>query len=301
MNNTRENLKAKVFHDNDPTLGYEINSFLRKTVNLFLIPILNLLPVHARKTIKKSNKFVAEIIDNATTHKALEILYKKGGSHSSFMGKISHFVWFNTNNSKAVRNRIKLVKRELKKRLRESIDSKKEISILSIAAGSARAIIESIIEAKIPQDIPLRITFLDKSVQALEYSQQLMDDMGLKKRENDRFTWVGETVNTYLKREEENYSIIEMVGLMDYFTDDKALTIFKNIHSLLKPGGIFITANINHNSEKKFVTKAIGWPMIYREAQHLGHLVHDAGFSEENIDLFYEPLKIHSVIIARKK
>jgi hypothetical protein len=87
---------------------------------------------------------------------------------------------------------------------------------------------------------------------------------------------------------------------MDYFDDERAEKIFSKINGAMKDGGYFITANINHNSEKRFVTKAIGWPMVYRSGEHLARVVHQAGFHPDEMTIYYEPLKVHSIVISKK-
>ena len=283
-------------------LKLEQNSIVRLFLNIFLIPILNNLPIKSRGLIKKSNKAVSDIVDNATNHKALEILYHNGYKKDikKMYEKISNAVWLNTNNSKAVRNRLKIVNHEISSRLKELVASdKEEISIVSIAAGSARAVIEAL-EANVTKDKKISVTFIDKSDSALEYSKNLLSTKEFSKLQNYSFKWISDTVNGFLDKNTEKFDIVEMVGLMDYFEDDKARTIFQKINNSLKQDGIFVTANINNNSEKKFVTKAIGWPMIYRSAEHIGRLVHEAGFPHTDIEVYYEPLKIHSIIIARR-
>jgi len=283
-------------------LKLEQNSPVRAFFNLFLIPVLNSLPIKSRGLIKKSNKAVGDIVDNATNHKALEILYHNGYKKDikKMYEKISNAVWLNTNNSKAVRNRLKIVNHEISSRLKELVASdKEEISIVSIAAGSARAVIEAL-EANVTKDKKISVTFIDKSDSALEYSKNLLSTKEFSKLPHYSFKWISDTVNGFLDKNTEKFDIVEMVGLMDYFEDDKARTIFQKINDSLKQDGIFVTANINNNSEKSFVTKAIGWPMIYRSAEHIGRLVHEAGFPHTDIEVYYEPLKIHSIIIARR-
>lgn len=284
-------------------LNLEQNSPVRAFFNLFLIPVLNSLPIKSRGLIKKSNKAVGDIVDNATNHKALEILYHNGYKKDikKMYEKVSNAVWLNTNNSKAVRNRLKIVNHEISSRLKELVASdKEEISIVSIAAGSARAVIEAL-EANSMDNKNISVTFIDKSDSALEYSKTLLSTKEFSKQPNYAFKWISDTVNGFLDKNTEKFDIVEMVGLMDYFEDDKARTIFQKINNSLHNEGIFVTANINNNSEKKFVTKAIGWPMIYRNAEHIGRLVHEAGFPHTDIEVYYEPMKIHSIIIARRK
>lgn len=297
-----KHLHQKIKVDNDPMLGYEKNTLIKKMINALFIPILNVLPIKSRNLIKKSHKSVGEIVDNATSHKALEILYKKGiKKHTnSTISKVTHRIWFNTNNSKAARNRLKLVKREIFKACQYILATKDTLSIVSIAAGSARAVLETIHEINPGYTKQIKLLFIDKNPDALSYSKEIFKELQLDTKENIIAGWEENTVNGFLNSTANNFDLIEMVGLMDYFSDEKALTIFSKIFTLLNNNGYFITANINKNSEMKFVTKAIGWPMIYRTAPEIGYLVEQSGFRHELMSLYYEPLKIHSVIVAKK-
>ena len=284
-------------------LELETNSIIRITANIIIIPVLNILPIKSRKLIKKSHKAVSDIVDNATNHKALEILYHSGYKKGvkKMYERISHAVWFNTNNSKGVRNRLKIVKHEISNSVKQLNEAeKKTIHIVSIAAGSARAVLEALEENR-TSDKDYFVTFIDKNPDALTYSKDLLQSMNINKMSNYQFKWINDTVNGFLDKNEEKFDIVEMVGLMDYFDDDRARTIFSKIYANLSQRGVFITANINHNSEKPFVTRAIGWPMVYRSAEHLARLVHEAGFPHTDVEVYYEPLKIHSIIIARRK
>lgn len=294
-------LRKKIIVRKNKELDFEINSFYRKLFNIFFVPVLNVLPVKSRKLISKSNKEVGEIVKNATNHKALEILYNNGKeSRKNLKGvvkKVTHLIWFNTNNSKAARNRLKIVKDELEKILIEK--QGQDIVFLSIAAGSARAIIE--IVEKVKPTSKFEFNFLDKNPEAAVYSKEMVQNSDyIRNNPNFTFNWITDTVNNFLDtQKDKKYTIIEMVGLMDYFNDEKALNIFSKIYKILEKDGVFLTANINSNSEKKFVTKAIGWPMIYRRAEELAILVHQAGFDHEKMDIYYEPHKIHSIIKAK--
>jgi tRNA splicing endonuclease len=298
--NIEKKIKRKIVVHDHKGLKLETNSLIRKTLNIFIIPFLNSIPVKSRSLVKKSHKAVNDIVDNATTHKALEILYSNGNKSSvkKLYEKISHAVWFNTNNSKGVRNRLKIVKNQVSEIFKEKSKGSGPINLVSIAAGSARAVIEALEDN--PTDNEVNVYFVDKSNHALDYSKDLLKEMRSLNNQNYKFTWINDTVNGFLDNNEVKFDIVEMVGLMDYFNDEKAKNIFTKIYNSLNDSGYFITANINHNSEKKFVTKAIGWPMVYRSAEHLARLVHEAGFPHTDMSVYYEPLKIHSIIIAKR-
>lgn len=290
--------KYKVIVDSDDSMKYEYISARHALFNFLLLPILSNLPRSFQKVIKKSNKQAAEVIDNATTHQALEVLYHGGKSkpHKNYLQKLFRKVWFSLSNSKAVRNRLRIVKREIDQHIRKLKQEKKDIKILSIAAGSARAVLETI-EMHENEQYSFHLTFLDKSLKAIEYSKTLSQE----KLKHSEVFWVNDTIGNFFKSEMVGkYDIVEMVGLIDYFDDEKTQEVFEKIYSSLNEGGMLITANVNNNLERKFLERIIDWHMIYRKAEELAYILEKSNFEEEKMSIFYEPLKIHSVIVARK-
>lgn len=286
--------------DKDDSLGHELHHPIRKVLNLIWVPFLNSLPPIAQKHVKKSDAGAKEIIDNATTHHAIEILYGKGGKHfrRNFKEKLFNGVWQGTTNAKAVRNRLRIVTRELTNEIKKRVDSGKEIKMLSIAAGSARADIDAI-KNNLPIASGLSAVFLDKNPKAAEYSKKLSTEINAQ---NVKFEWVTDTIGNYfsLISLKPSLDIVEMVGLMDYFEDEKLVEVFGKIYKALNPGGVVVSANIIDNHEKKFVTKVIGWKMIYRSPSNFVDLIEKAGFEKNKIKVIIEPLKVHTVICATK-
>ena len=218
-----------VIIDNDPALGHETNSTMKKAVNSVLIPTLNSLPTGIRKYLKKSHKAGKEIIEHATTHKALDILYGHGSAKAkgNVVQNFFNSIWLSTNNAKAVRNRLKLVKREVREEIVRLANEGKEIRIASIASGSARAITESIVEASLGKDGISRLsaTFVDKNPAAIEYSPKLAENLDFK----DRLNWINDTAGSFFRSNVKNnkkFDIIEIVGLIDYFDVQKAIAMF---------------------------------------------------------------------------
>lgn len=280
---------------------YEKNNSIKEMVNIFFIPILNSIPCKLQFLVKKTHPSAKKVIENKTSHIALEALYNKGvySNKQNLKETIFQKIWFNTNNSKAVRNRLKAVKRELFSFSQQVIDQDNDLYIFSIASGSARAITESISNLKNQNNKKIAVSFLDKNPIAIEYSKEKF----LTHNSNPNLipNWHLDTASNFYKHiQDKKPDIIEMVGLLDYFDDKKTLEIFKKIYANLEDGGIFITANIDDNSERPFVTNFVDWNMVYRNGKDLFNLITKAGFKKENIKIFYEPLKIHAILVAKK-
>lgn len=291
----------KILIDDDIHIGYEKNSFLKSVFNHFFIPILNNIPSSSQRIIKGSHASAKKIIETATTHEAIETLYKFGEPEHSktFLQKFFHYIWFSTDNPKAVRNRLRLVTRELKKAIEDLLSQERKIKILSIAAGSARAVLDAISIDDLKSKRP-SITFLDKNPEANKYSQRIVSERNYPY--DYQFHWIVDTANNFPLhfKGDDQVNIIEIVGLLDYFENDAVEKLFRSIFNGIEDGGIFITSNIVDNRERKFVTKVAGWKMIYKKPEDFLEIAKKVGFKPENITILYEPFKIHFVMIAKK-
>lgn len=281
---------------------FETHSRTRKIADYLLLPILNNIPGGSRALIKKTHDSAKEVMDHKTTHRALENLYKSGEPEKSknSLQSFFHRVWFSTANSKAVRNRLKIVRSRINEELKTG-STPKERSVLSIASGSARAVIEAVDALDLENKNNLKLYFLDKNPHALTYSKQLAKNHNI---DASKCTWEEGTAATFLRKEVakgSRFNLVEMVGLLDYFDDEKAVEIFSLVEEVLAEGGAFITANIAPNKEQKFVTKVVDWKMIYRTPEELENLLIKSGFKKENMIIDIEPFGIHTVITAIKK
>lgn len=280
---------------------YETNSIFEEIFDFIFVPILNSFPKSLKNFVRNSHKSASDIIEHKTSHKALEVLYNKGHNpeEKGLIKKIFQKIWFNRNNSKAVRNRLKAVKRELYDHAEKTLNKSEELRVFSIASGSARAVVETLSNLYIPETKKIYVSFLDKNPEAIEYSKEKVNQISFDK--NFNFNWCVDTASSFPSYcSNKKQDIIEMVGLLDYFTDEKVVSIFKSIYEHLNDGGILITANIDDNKERRFVTNFIDWNMIYRNGSDLKRLAIEAGFDKDKIKIFYEPLKIHAILVAEK-
>lgn len=283
--------KASVLVDHDLSAGYERSGYLYSIFSYCVAKVFLLLPRTMLLKMINSTIPAKKVVDTVTTHEALEVLYINPSSHKEAgLKRAANKFWFHLRNPKAVRNRLKLVKKILYNTIMNNTND--QVRILSLGSGSARAVLETVKDFQ--EEKHFFIKLLDLNPVALEYSRALAATLGI----TEIIEYYNEKLSDLSKVFHEEYDIIEMVGLLDYIEEEKAIRVFKKIHSSLKPGGTLITCNISNNIEKAFVTEVINWKMIYRSSQDLIHLLSEAGFND--IEIQYEPLKIHAVTIGHK-
>lgn len=225
--------------------------------------------------------------------RALDEIYNyKFGRRNGLGGFVDDF-WEGMLNCQAVRNRLKLVKQEIRRAILR-FSNHKEVRLVSLAAGSAQGIIEVMAELK-TKGIKVRTLLLDIDQTALDYAKQLAAYNGV----NDQIEIVKASVAQVVKVS-RNFrpQIIEMLGFLDYIPQDKAIRLVGKIRQSLEAKGIFLTCNIRHNIEMHFLKWVVNWPMIYRTPTELAEVVTEAGFND--CRLIYEPLKIHGLVITQK-
>lgn len=290
--------------DNDSALNYE----KRKLLYLAALPLMWFLAfwTMVKKLFgrPKTNTIwfdgispVCRLIkEGSGSWKALDIICNyEFGTIGGIKGFVSDF-WLGMLNAQAVRNRKKLAKRELSKAIYQYALSNATVRILSIASGSAQALIETI-ERATKEGIKVQAIFIDIDRTAVDYSNRLIRMHNLEKICHAE---IGTALSMKNMANKLKPHIIEMIGFLDYRPPLKAIKLCERLFAYLCPGGTLLTANIMPNPEMKFLKWVIDWSMIYRSPGELGKILVEAGFDIDNCKIFCEPHKIHSLICAKK-
>jgi hypothetical protein len=229
------------------------------------------------------------IKDGAASWRALDIIYNYQFGSSSIIDDF----WIGMMNAQAVRNRFKLARQEVRRAIM-ALGNQKEVRLMSLACGSAEAVIEVMAEFK-AKGVTIRTLLVDVDQTALDYACELAEHRGVLAQLQTYKSSAAQVVK--LARGFKPH-IVEMLGLLDYIPRDKAVRLVTKIRESLEPKGIFLTCNITTNVERHFLKWVINWQMIYRNAGDLVEIARKAGFIEYR--LIYEPLKIHGLLIAQK-
>lgn len=277
--------------------GFKIFLFskiLRKTKNELrhMLPRLNFLVDHS--------DLFKQIRKGAGSWRALNIVYNY---HNVFRGQetglkgVESKLWIGRScNGEATRNRKQLTKAELKKAIRKFFNEP-VVRILSIASGSAQALMESINELSQEIYFNYKVILLDSDKSAIEASRKMAIKYGIEKY----FEFVNKDfLSLFRIAKGFRPHIVEMVGFLDYLPDDTAVSIIKHIRKSLSESGVFLTCNIRTNLEKPLVDYCLMWPMIYRSPRRLAELMIESGFKTNSIRIIYEPHGIHGLAICHE-
>lgn len=288
-----------VIIDRDPCLNFETDGILKKIILYPIRMLLNMLPPNLGGivfTAFSGPRGDTTIVRNwAPTYRAIEVAYSYPERKIMGQTNFSDDFWENfLLSARGVRNRLKIVKRELTKLIFYFLYKKEKVYILSVGSGSARGIIEVLSELNYSKDL-IKVKCIDFSRRALQFAKNLANLYRVDNLETykDNVFKIGE----YCK-DSDKPNIIEMVGLFDYYKGKEAVELIQKCYEALSLGGYLIISNAVPNIEAPFFTKGMNWRLVYRTPQELGEILLKANFKIRRI--IQEPLRVHVIIIAQK-
>ena len=243
--------------------------------------------------VDRFSRFNHQAKYGAASWQALDLFYNfdetiKPQLTDTVEGKLTRFWIERMHNRQAVSIRLKtashLIANAILRYRQEPV-----IRLVSIASGSAQAVIQGILLSGCPN---VAVVLIDSNPDAIRSVQLLVEKAGLQ----HMFTFVNDT-SRLLEMICDKYSphIVEMMGFLDYRPRRKAIGLIERIYNCLLPGGTFLTCNIRRNPEKIFVDWVLLWPMIYRSEIGFSNLLIAGKFSPDDIQLYYDPFRIHGI------
>lgn len=293
----------------DRSLPYEINKRFYLS-RLFLMWILACWVVCKRFIFRKKleintywfdgiSRMCKQVKESAFSWKALEIVYNlRPQKTETLEEKITNY-WNNLLNAQAVRNRLILTKHLIKNHCSDALKRKREVRLLSIASGSARAVIEAISELQQEgaETARIHVILLDRDPSAIEYSKELTRTYNV----NVHIEYANVSTDMLEKITEQFHpNVVEMVGFLEYRPYGKAVELIQRIYHVMEPGGVFITSQIAPNPERHFLAIIMNWPMIYRTVRQFSDILEQGNFRSEYSFMIKEPLGIHAVAVCKK-
>jgi hypothetical protein len=221
----------------DKELNLEKPSLLLRLLHSCLIFVLNSkIFSFLIKKLTQEGKIVSQNPGSALSMEVVYTLGKKNifsiKSFNDFAVFIFDRVLFQT---KALRNRLKIVKKLLKESLLE-IQSEDEIKILSLGGGSLRSILSAIAEINNPKlTAKIEIISVDNDARSAELIEKVKKELGL---ENIKIKILNVDSFDFLKNIEKymqtKFDIVEVIGLIDYLKEDIVINKLNLIYNIMK-------------------------------------------------------------------
>lgn len=277
---------------------FECHGMFTKFIRFFSVPLLNWVPSKIiRKIMKRSSQDAGTVVEKGGSTHALEVMYTRYHHRpfsQGFFKGLADFFWHHAiSQPKALRNRLKIVEYFIKDAISRRIKDGRNVEILNVAGGSSRAIIHVLTDYKQnKQNLLVKITSIDKDANAIELGKEISEEYGV----GESFIWINGQIRDLSRYVyEKRFDVIEVVGLLDYLSDEKVERLLILLREHLRQDGELIVANIMPNNEAPFIART-GWPaMQYRTYSELAEIILRTGFNKP-YDIIAEPLKIHAVI-----
>ena len=153
-------------------------------------------------------------------------------------------------------------------------------SVVSLGSGSASQMLQGVADNQIVGE-RTQLILVDNDFNALERGRKNARNLGIE----DLIDFQETTVGKFLKEaESESINIIEMVGLTDYFNDNRFQSYLEDIYRVLVKGGFFLGANISSREEEVYAHNVAGWPkMYYRQQKEIVANLKAAGFQKISV------------------
>jgi SAM-dependent methyltransferase len=172
----------------------------------------------------------------------------------------------------------------LKDLLRKEMAARKNPSVMDIACGPCREIVEMSEEIK---KAGASFICVDHDAEALEYSKDRLIKIAfpmdkVQFRQYNALKMVSHERNV---QEFGKQDIIYSVGLFDYLSNDVLVKLLKSLHDLLKPGGTLIASFKDCNKYSTFIYHwIVEWnAFLQRKEQDILALYEQAGFPRGSV------------------
>jgi SAM-dependent methyltransferase len=203
--------------------------------------------------------------------------------------------------TKALRNRLRIVTYLIKESLLNQLDKNDNIFILSLGGGSLRSIISAISELRRP-DLIEKITIwnVDNDESVISLIEEVKKEFHLNNiRVKILNLNIKEFFRDFEKYTNKAFDIVELIGFLDYLPEEEVINCLNNIYSLLKNNGILICSNIAPINETRFLEN-LGWPpMYYRNIVDWVYILNKTYFKKAT-KIIKEPLSFHNIVYIQK-
>jgi len=273
---------------------FERLSFFQRISKDYIVnPLINhLIPRDLLVSYLKKSKspLVRESLRRPGSWKCMKISYEKKAPVDFVDLMVSHFGTF----PMGLRNRKKLVVGKIIHLIQHYLDhGSDEVNVVAVGAGTGANTIEAL--SKHPNENVIAHLF-DIADEAFEEGEEL-------KRQHEvveRVHFIKADMRSMPEYIKSSPHILELVGILEYFTDEEVLKFLSDAASNLnKESSIVVNSIEDTHGMRHFLKRAFDFELIYRSPQKMMELLDQAGYQDFGVER--EPLNIYSVITAHKK
>ncbi len=193
-----------------------------------------------------------------------------------------------------LRNRKRLVVRTLVNLIQHYVDKgDASINVVAVGAGTGANTIEALANHPNRNVIAHLFDIADEAFSEGEFLKK-------KHEVHERVHFIKADMRTMPNYIHSSPQILELVGILEYFTDEEVLKFLRDAACFLNRESSIVVNSIEDSCGMKgFLKRAFNFELIYRSPEKMMELLREAGY--EDFDIEREPLKIYSIITAHKK
>lgn len=216
------------------------------------------------------------------TDAAIRVLYQYRTRPWRLLWGAGDHLWQNSYNCRSVRSRGELVQTMIEflckqVLIKHAAENNEKPVIVSLGSGSAEQLLKGACKNGLVEH-GAKIDLVDIDPRALKTAYNNACEMGIEPIVEINKITIGDYFG---KTEPASVDIVEMVGLADYFADEKIDSYFRSINRVLRKGGFFTGANISSKEEYAYAHGVACWPhMYYRTEEELLEMLAAAGFND---------------------
>lgn len=227
------------------------------------------------------------------TDAAIQVIYEYRFRPWRLFWAMGDHLWLMSYNCRSVRSRGLFTRNAISFLLGNIAKNEKKVLVASIGSGSGSQMLQGIADNNFKTN-GLHLLLVDNDVRALERGRINARHLDIE----DLITTKEASVGRYLKEaEKESVNLVEMVGLTDYFDDERFNRYLEGIYDIMQDDGFFLGANISSEEEAQYAHGVACWPkMYYRSEESIIKDLKKAGFGK----LWTKECGLYTFWIAQK-
>jgi len=234
----------------------------------------------------------------------LDYVYQDRASGRLLAGRAPDRIYLNAIGWRAIRERKSLLQKLLLQEIQDRWSSTKHVTVLDVAAGPGRYLVELCQQLLSQGQGPDRLAVIcrDLDTKGLQLGQEHATRLGLT---NIRYEQGDACDPESLAAVRPRPDIVVVSGLYELFVDPAPIQrSLQGIHRLLPPGGrVLITSQVHHPQLEMIANVLVNregrlWVMVCRDVETTESWVRQAGFI--NVTSQTEPLGLFAITAAHK-